>query len=90
MAEDVPEGLGLLRAEIDALEVLDVKLFGSVLGHGAEDEEEVPYAHADLNAVGVVFAIVLGIGESECGLFGRLVGRGLGLAHMDRFRETAS
>ena len=31
---------------------------GDVLGHGAEDEEEVPDAHADLDAVGVAVAVV--------------------------------
>ena len=85
VAEDVPEGLGLLRAEVDALEVLDVELVGRLLGHGAEDEEEVPDAHADLDAVGVAVAVVLGVGEVECGLFGRL---GLVRAgSLDRFRS---
>ena len=63
--EDVGEGLGLLGAEIDSLEVGEVDLFGSLLGHGSEDEEEVPDAHADLNAVGVAVAVVRGGGEVE-------------------------
>jgi hypothetical protein len=62
VVEDVGEGFGLLGAEIDSLEVGEVDLFGGVLGHGSEDEEEVPYAHADLDAVGVAFAIVGGGG----------------------------
>ncbi len=60
VAEDVPEGLGLLGAEVDALEVVDVELLRGLLGHGAEDEEEVPDAHADLDAVGVAVAVVRG------------------------------
>jgi hypothetical protein len=86
VAEDVPEGLGLLRAEIDAFEVFDDELFGALLGHGAEDEEEIPYAHADLHAVGVVFAVALGGGELE----GRLIGRLVGLAHGFTFWKLLS
>jgi hypothetical protein len=83
VAEDVPESLGLLRAEVDALEVLDGELVGCVLRHGAEDQEEVPYTHAHLDAVGVAVAIVLGGGELEGGL---VCGRVL-LAHCrDTFR----
>src|SRR5947208_16357199 len=73
MAEHVPEGFGLLRAEVDALEVPDGELVRALLTHSAEDEEEVPYAHADLDAVGVAVAVVLGAGEFEGGLFLRLV-----------------
>ena len=49
---------GLLRAEIDSLIVahLDTRLI--LLLQGAEDQEEVPYIHAHLHAVGIVFAIV--------------------------------
>ena len=38
----------------------NVELFGVVLAHGAEDEEEVPDTHADLDAVGVAVAVVVG------------------------------
>jgi hypothetical protein len=67
-AEDVPESFGLLGAEVDALEVLDGELVGVLLRHGAEDQEEVPDAHANLNAVGVAVAVVLGVAEFEGGL----------------------
>ncbi len=66
--EDVPEGFGLLRADIDALEVADIEDVGIVLAHGAEDEEEVPDAHADLDAVGVSVAVIGGGGEGQSGL----------------------
>ncbi len=69
VAEHVPEGLGLLRAKVDALEVFDGELVGALLAHGPEDEEEVPDAHTDLDAVGVAVAVVLGAGEFERGLF---------------------
>src|ERR1700737_3781369 len=68
VAEDVPEGLGLLGAKVDTLEVAELDLVGCVLGHGAEDEEEVPDTHADLHAVGVAVAVVLGGSELEGGL----------------------
>src|SRR5260370_37140335 len=72
VAEHVPEGFGLLRAEVDALEVFDGELVGALLAHGPEDEEEVPDAHADLDAVGVTVAVILGAGELMRGLFLRV------------------
>ena len=70
VAEDVQQRLGLLGTEVDALEVVDLDLVGRLLVHGAEDEEEVPDAHADLDAVGVAVAVVsewswLTVGGSE-------------------------
>src|SRR4051812_3422559 len=56
VAEHVDEGLGLLRAQIDALEVFDGEFVGRVLAHGSEDQKEVPDRHADLNAVCVAVA----------------------------------
>jgi hypothetical protein len=70
VAQEVEEGLSLLRAEIDALEVLDVELLGGVLVHGAKDEGEVPDAHPDLHAVGVAAAEVRGTGDLDFGLSG--------------------
>jgi hypothetical protein len=80
VTEDVPQGFGLLGAEVDALEVVELNLFRGVLGHGTEDEEEVPDAHSDLDAVGVAVAVVGSRGELDIGL--GLVGFGFrGLAH---------
>src|SRR5215469_6139765 len=56
VTEEVPESLGLLGAKVDALEVAELDLVGGLLGHGAEDEEEVHDAHADLDAVGIAVA----------------------------------
>ena len=78
VVEYVGEGLSLLGAEVDSLKVAEFDLFGGVLGHGSEDEEEVPDAHADLNAVGVTFAVVGGGGEADGRLRG-VVGVGLGM-----------
>jgi hypothetical protein len=82
VAEDVPEGLGLLGAEIDALEVGDAELLWGLLGHGAEDEEEVPDAHADLDTVGVSVAVVRGVRELEGRFFWRVL-----LTHCVSFRR---
>lgn len=58
LAEHIEECLGLLRAQIDALEAADGDLIGRVLVGGAEGEEEIPDAGAHLHAVGVALAIV--------------------------------
>jgi hypothetical protein len=71
VSEDVEERLGLLGAEIDALEVANVDLVGRVLRESAEDEEEVPDGHTDLHAVSVAIAVVGGGGEVEPWLLGR-------------------
>src|ERR1700752_1405669 len=49
--------LGLLRAQINSLEVLDLYLRFSLLQQGSENQEEIPDVDADLHAVGVVFAV---------------------------------
>jgi hypothetical protein len=61
LSENVPESLGLLRTEIDALVVLDAELIRA-LGVGlAEDEMKIPDADADLDAVGVGVAVSGGL-----------------------------
>src|ERR1700744_6524215 len=52
LSEDVPKRLGLLRAEIDALQVLDGYGIGCVLMHEAKRQEEIPDAQAHLHAIG--------------------------------------
>ncbi len=82
LAEHIPESLGLLRAEVDSLEAGEHDLVGGILAHGAEAEEEVPDAHADLNAVGVALAIIFGLGELESGFIRMSV-----LIHCGSFRR---
>src|SRR5580700_11041633 len=62
------QGLGLLRAQIDALKILDLDLGFALLDERAEHQEEVPDIHANLHAVGIVFTIVGSIGQSDGGL----------------------
>jgi hypothetical protein len=49
--------LRLLRAQINALKVVDLDFRLAPLLHGAEDKKEVPYVDTYLDAVGVVLAI---------------------------------
>ncbi len=48
---------GLLRAQINSLEVLDFYLRFRLLQQGSENQEEIPDVDADLHAVGVVFSV---------------------------------
>src|SRR5450432_424656 len=68
LLQQAEERLGLLRAEIDALEVLDLDLSFGLLLQGAEDEEEVPDVHTHLHAVGVILAILGSVHELQIGL----------------------
>ena len=63
LLQDVEQRLGLLRADIDALKVVDRDVIRRRLVHPAEHQEEVPQVHADLHAVGIVLAILRGVDE---------------------------
>ena len=51
--------LGLLRAEIDALKILDFHLGLALLLQRPKNQKEVPDIDPHLHAVGIAFAIVL-------------------------------
>src|SRR5579875_2351200 len=74
LAQQAIQRLGLLWAEIDALEVLQLAGIGAGLGEGAEDQVEVPDRGADLDAVGIAVAEVGGLGHRDTWL-----GTGAGL-----------
>ena len=65
LAEDIPKGFGLLRAEEHGLVVADGDLLGRLALCQAEDELEVPHADADLDAVGIGLAVVGSLGELD-------------------------
>ena len=65
LAQDVPQGFGLLRTEEDGLVVADGDLLGAFAGGEAEDELEVPYAYAYLHAVGVGLTVVWRLGKIQ-------------------------
>jgi len=68
LLQDAEQGLGLLRAQIDSLEVVDLDLRFCLLMKSAEGEEEIPHADADLHAVGIAFAVGIGIDKFDVGL----------------------
>lgn len=71
LLQDVEERLGLLRAQVNALKVLDIDQVGGVLGDETEHEEEIPEVGANLNGVGVAFAVVGTVDQMD---FGGVVG----------------
>src|SRR5580704_13990498 len=72
LMQNVEQSFGLLRAQIDALKVLNVYGVGSGLADGAEHEEEIPKVDSDLHAVGVTIAIIGAVTQLD---LGRLRGR---------------
>ena len=58
LLQHVQQRLGLLRADVDPLEVLDLHVFLRGLADMAEHQKEVPEIHPDLHAVGIAFAVV--------------------------------
>jgi hypothetical protein len=77
VSEQIEESLGLLRAEIDALEMFQLDFLCGVLTDDAEYEEKIPHTDADADAVGIAFAVLLGAAGDDV----RLVGWRLGLGH---------
>ena len=76
----IQERLGLLGAQVNALEVLNADLVRRRLGSridGPKDQEEVPDGEPDLHAVGVGIAVIRGFFKGNAGV----VGLGDGLAH---------
>jgi hypothetical protein len=57
--------LRLLRAEIDTLKIPDFNLSFRLLLHGPEYQEKVPDIYPHLHAVGISFAILIGIYDGE-------------------------
>ena len=60
LAQHVPERLGLLRAQVNSLEVLYLHQILRGLRHGAERQQKIPHADANLDAIGVPVAIIGG------------------------------
>ncbi len=70
LVEDRRQRLGLLRTQVNALEVSHFNLIFGLLLHGAEHQKEVPDVDPDLYAVGVGFAIVGSVDDGEIRLCG--------------------
>src|ERR1700693_3559803 len=58
LRQDVQERLGLLRAQVNTLEVVDQHVLGCGLVHRSEHQEEVPEIDAYLNAIGIALAVI--------------------------------
>jgi hypothetical protein len=81
LREDVEQCLGLLGAEVNPLEILNVDVVGSGLVDQAEEQEEVPEIYADLDAIGIGLAVVWQVAHLDFGW--------LRLAHMDMVTQSA-
>src|SRR5260370_42608423 len=58
LLQDLKQRLGLLGAEVDALEVVNGNVIRSNLVHPAKQKEKIPEIHAHLDAIGVVLTIL--------------------------------
>lgn len=80
VCKHVLQRLGLLRAQVNALEVRNLDLVGRGLRvsvDGSEDKKEIPDGEPDLHRVGIGIAVVGCLGEGDLGV----VRLGDGLAH---------
>src|SRR5690349_2719519 len=75
LAEDAHQRFRLLRAQVHTLKIMDFDFVLGGLGQGAEDKKKVPDVDADLDGVGITFAIILVIHELDIGLHGKWHGR---------------
>lgn len=67
IAQDVEQRLGLLRADVDPLEVVDRHAVRRRLIHPAEHQKEIPQVDPNLHTVGVVLAVLRGVDELDLG-----------------------
>jgi len=89
LLEQRHERLGLLRAQINSLEVMKFDLRFRALLHGAEDEKEVPDIDANLHAIGVGLAVFGRLNELNIGLILRVHDRQFTLLGADGQRWRA-
>jgi hypothetical protein len=68
LLQDARQRLGLLRTQINALEIVDFYLGLTLLLQCAEDQEEIPDVDSYLHAVGIGLAIVGGVVQFDVGL----------------------
>jgi hypothetical protein len=69
LLKQAEQRFGLLRAEINPLEIANLYLCFGLLLHGAEGEEKIPDVDAHLHAVGIVFAIIGRIAQLDLRLW---------------------
>lgn len=60
LLQDIQKSLRLLRADVDALEILDADPVRRGLIHDAEEQKKIPEVNPDLHAVRVALTVVRG------------------------------
>jgi hypothetical protein len=68
LLQHIQQGFGLLRADVDPLEIMDLHVFRRGLVDIAKHQKKVPKVDPDLHAVGVAFAVVGRFVEYDPGL----------------------
>jgi len=68
MLENAEQSLGLLRAEVDSLEVLNFHLRLTLLEQRPENQEKIPDIYPNLHAIGVVLPVITGVCQLHIGL----------------------
>ena len=59
LTQQVPQRFGLLRTQIDPLEISQHHFLGGILPGSAKNQQKIPYAGPHLHAVGVAVPIIL-------------------------------
>src|SRR5215471_12030253 len=75
LLENRQQGLGLLRAYVDALKVRDLHLTFRLLLQSSEGKEKIPDADSYLHAVSVILAVVGRVRQFNIGLHRRVHSR---------------
>src|SRR6476660_1325413 len=70
LLQDGQQRLGLLRAEIDSLKILHLDFLRCDRLQASKEQQNVPYAHADLYGVGVAVTVGGRINQADVGLLG--------------------
>src|SRR5215472_16841519 len=68
LLQDGQQCFGLLWTKIDSLKILYFHFLNGHRLQTPEDQEKVPYAHANLHGVGISVAIICGIRQANIGL----------------------
>ena len=61
LAQHIPKRFGLLWAQKNSLVIANGHLFGAVAASQAEHELKIPYANANLHAVGIGLTVIVAL-----------------------------
>lgn len=68
LLQDGKQRFCLLRAQVNALEILHLNLSLALLLESAENQEEIPHIYTNLNTVRISFPVVRGVNHFDIGL----------------------